>query len=51
MAAASRGVVETQLGTYEKGELALFESGAIVFHIAERGFSAGDLMMITCCSD
>jgi glutathione S-transferase len=25
-----------QIPTYEKGELALFESGAIVFHIAER---------------
>src|ERR1700738_2258253 len=25
-----------QIPTYEEGELALFESGAIVFHIAER---------------
>jgi len=26
-----------QIPTYEEGDLALFESGAIVFHIAERG--------------
>jgi glutathione S-transferase len=26
-----------QIPTYEEGKLALFESGAIVFHIAERG--------------
>jgi len=26
-----------QIPTYEEGELALFESGAIVFHIAQRG--------------
>jgi len=33
-----------QIPTYEEGDLALFESGAIVFHIAERhaGLLAGD---------
>ena len=33
-----------QIPTYEDGDLALFESGAIVFHIAERhaGLLPGD---------
>src|SRR6476660_2792739 len=50
-----------QIPTYEEGELALFETGAIVFHVAERhasvrlgdadwlddAFSAGDLLMVS----
>jgi glutathione S-transferase len=46
-----------QIPTYEEGDLALFETGAIVFHIAQRhagdadwldgAFSAGDLIRVS----